>query len=460
MFTTHRLAIYFLIFLLNLLSFGCTKTGADSDNKNDSVTHPSWSFDDTIYELNVRQFSEKGTFKAVTERVEELKNLGVDIIWIMPIHPIGQKNRKGMLGSYYAVKDYKAINPEFGTLEDFKKLVDTIHQHDMHVLLDWVANHTAWDHVWTQTNPEFYTKDSTGNFTPPVEDWSDVIDLDYDNQQMRNQMIDAMRYWVEEANIDGYRCDVAGMVPLEFWKSVRTKLDSIKPVFMLAEDESPEMHDAFDMTYGWELHHLMNDIAAGEKSAKDIWNYLEHDRSRFPNDAFRMNFITNHDENSWNGTIFERLGGGARTFATLLFTMEGMPLIYSGQEAGMKKRLAFFERDAINWSDPDNFRTFYQKLTTLKGTNKALLNGDQGGSMRPVDDLNTDQAIAFTRTQDGEGVFVILNVSNDSETLTFTPDEQTSGSYTSLFSGNHMEFSKDKSITFSLEPWDFRVFHK
>jgi len=436
---------------------GCSNQKSTPQNESFDPEPPSWSYDDTIYELNVRQFSEEGTFEAVTERVKELSDLGVDIIWLMPIHPIGEKNRKGELGSYYAVKDYKAINPEFGTLEDFKELVKTIHEHDMHVILDWVANHTAWDHKWTETNPDYYTKDEDGNFVPPVEDWSDVIDLNYENDAMRQEMKDALTYWVEEAGVDGYRCDVAGMVPLDFWKSVRKELDAIKPVFMLAEDEGPEMHKAFDMTYGWEFHHIMNEIAAGEKNASDVWNYLQKERPKFPKNAFRMYFTTNHDENSWNGTVFERLGDGVRTFAALTFTMEGMPLIYSGQEAGMDKRLEFFERDPINWSDPNNFRNFYNKLITLKEENNALQNGARGGVMKRLPELNNENILAFVREKEDDSVFVILNLSGSNETVAFTPDIS-AGSYTNIINGDKVEFSAGESYTIPLEPWEYRVF--
>ena len=453
----QKLTRYTSLLLLLSLFFSCQQKHSEKPVKDQPVTAPDWSYDDSIYELNVRQFSKEGTFNAVNERVDELKELGVDIIWIMPIHPIGEKNRKGSLGSYYAVKDFKAINPEFGTLEDFKKLVDTIHQNDMHVILDWVANHTAWDHIWTKSNPEFYTKDSTGNFTPPVEDWSDVIDLNYDNQQMRAEMIEAMRFWVDEADIDGYRCDVAGMVPLDFWKKVRTELDAIKPVFMLAEDEDPEIHEAFNMTYGWEFHHLMNDVAAGNKNANDIWAYLEKDRNRFPDVAFRMNFITNHDENSWNGTIFERLGDGAKAFATLIFTMEGMPLIYSGQEVGMKKRLAFFERDPINWSDPGQYRSFYKKLATLKSSYKALQNGEKGSRMIPVGERNGENVLAFTRKHDGKGIFAVINVSDEHVQHTFTADSQSEGNYTNIITGETVEYSQETSYSIALAPWEFRL---
>jgi glycosidase len=213
-------------------------------------TPPEWSYNSTIYEANIRQFTPEGTFAAFEEHLPKLKQMGIEIIWLMPIHPIGEKNRKGTLGSYYSVKDYKGINPKFGTEEDFKSLVNAIHDQDMYIIIDWVANHTAWDHPWTKTNKDFYTLDSEGNFVPPVPDWSDVIDLNFENKELWLQMIDAQKYWIEEFDIDGYRCDVAAMVPNEFWGKARLELDQIKPVFMLAEAHEPELHEnGFDMTY-------------------------------------------------------------------------------------------------------------------------------------------------------------------------------------------------------------------
>lgn len=275
---------------------------------------PDWAYNATIYEVNLRQFTEEGTFKAFEEHLPRLKELGVDILLLMPIHPIGELNRKGSLGSYYSVKDYTDVNPELGTLNEFRDLVNKIHSLEMYVIIDWVANHTAWDNVWVEKHPEFFTQDENGNFVPPVEDWSDVIDLNFENKELWEKMADALKFWVEEFNIDGYRCDVAGMVPVEFWNYVRPRLDEIKPVFMLAEWDTPDMHfEAFDMTYDWELHKIMNRIYSKETSVKDLINHLAQDRNRYPEYAIRMQFTDNHDENTWNGTVFERLGEAVET---------------------------------------------------------------------------------------------------------------------------------------------------
>lgn len=315
---------------------------------NAQLKTPDWAQNATIYEVNVRQYTPEGTFAAFQKHLPRLKELGVDILWLMPINPIGEKNRKGTLGSYYSVKDYKDINPEFGNKNDFKNLVDEIHKLGMYVIVDWGANHTAWDHNWVINHPEYYTKDSLGNFVPPVADWADVVDLNYDNTDLRKEMIDALCYWIKDFNIDGYRCDVAGMIPTEFWNNAREELDKIKPVFMLAEWETPDLHEkAFEMTYAWEIHKLLNSIYKGEKSPEDLKDLIVNDKRKFQDYAYRMLFTSNHDENTWNGTEFERLGEAAEMFAALTYVIPGMPLIYNGQEAGFNKRLEFFEKDEI-----------------------------------------------------------------------------------------------------------------
>ena len=286
---------------------------------------PEWSYNKAIYEVNIRQYTPEGNIKAFEKHLPELKKLGADILWLMPIHPIGEKNRKGTLGSYYSVKDYKAVNPEFGTLEEFKSLVKMIHKMGMYVIIDWVANHTAWDNEWIIDYPEFYTKDSLGNIISPNPDWTDVADLNFENKKLWSEMIDALKFWVEECDIDGYRCDVAGMVPIEFWIEARTELQKIKNVFMLAEWDTPEVHLAFDMTYDWNLHKIMNGIAKKEKTVVDLIQQLEKNEKDFSENAFRMQFTSNHDENSWNGTVFERLGDGVETFAVLTCVIPDMP---------------------------------------------------------------------------------------------------------------------------------------
>ncbi len=348
-----------------------------------SVKHPAWSFNQTIYEVNVRQYTPSGTFREFETQLPRLKKMGVGILWLMPINPIGVKNRKGILGSYYSVKDYLAINPEFGTLDDFKHLVKEIHKLGMHVIIDWVANHTAWDNTLAVEHPDWYTKDSLGNFVPPVPDWHDVIDLNYANKGLRKYMINALKYWVKECDIDGYRCDVASMVPTDFWIEARKELDKIKPVFMLAESDAPELHQAFDMTYDWNVYHALNEIAKKKASLDSLKRVMKRDKMNFPSNAFRMQFTTNHDENSWHGTALKRLGDAFEPFTAFTFVIPGMPLIYSGQEAGLNISLDFFEKDTIDWSNL-KYEKFYHTLVELKKDNKALLCGDHGGGMQVI----------------------------------------------------------------------------
>jgi cyclomaltodextrinase / maltogenic alpha-amylase / neopullulanase len=417
---------------------------------------PAWAYSATIYEVNIRQFTEEGTFKAFQEHLPRLKKLGVDILWLMPINPIGEKNRKGTLGSYYSVRDYKEINPEFGSKEDFISLVDEIHNQGMYVIVDWVANHTSWDNPWVTDHPDFYSKDSFGNFVLPVADWADVIDLNYDNKELWKEMTDALKYWVEEFNIDGYRCDVAGMIPTEFWEEVRPELDKIKPVFMLAEWDTPEMHDkAFDMTYDWNLHKLMNGIYKGEKSSSDLKEHIIEDQKLYPEYAFKMQFTSNHDENSWNGTEFERLGEAAEMFAVFVNVIPGMPLIYSGQEAAFNKRLDFFEKDLIVWNE-NNFTKLYSKLNSLKNYNKALWNGNKGGPIEFIDDNTQENVLALIRSRDEDKVFALFNMSAKETRVKINSH---------LINGSYYDFETDKPIEIKdklnhlIKPWSYKLYY-
>lgn len=434
-----------LILLLISLNYAQTKT-------------PKWAYNSTIYEVNIRQFSKEGTFKAFSEHLPRLKELGADILWLMPIHPIGKVNRKGTLGSYYSVKDYKAVNPEFGTIDEFKNLVDEIHSHGLYVIIDWVANHTAWDNVWVDKYPEFYSKDEKGNFMPPVDDWHDVIDLNFDNKKLWDEMAEALKFWISEYNIDGYRCDVAGMVPVDFWEYIRPQLDEIKPVFMLAEWDTPEMHKAaFDMTYGWELHKIMNKIFKKESNVVDLINHIEQDRNKYPDYAFRMQFTENHDENTWNGTMYERLGNAVETFAVLTYVIPGMPLIYSGQEAGNNKRLKFFDRDPIEWKEHP-FSELYRSLNKLRKENNALWSGKESGEYIVIPNTSQEEVFTFLRVKENNAIFSVFNLS-DKPVETELQSEQADGDYREFFTDKMFEITAlAKSI--KLKPWEYRVYIK
>jgi len=418
------------------------------------MNHIEWSRNANIYEVNIRQYTPEGTINAFRKHLPRLKNMAVSIIWIMPVQPIGVKNRKGSLGSYYSIRDYKAVNEEFGNLGDFKALVKDAHELGMYVLLDWVANHTSWDNVWTESNPDFYRKDENGNFDSPW-DWTDVIALNYDNDQMRASMIDAMRFWMEESNIDGFRCDMAGMVPVDFWDEAKTELDKIKQIFMLAEDEEVVslLEHAFNMNFTWEMHHLMNSIAKGDKKASEIWWKIGAQKEKYPADAYRMYFTSNHDENSHSGTAVERMGKGAKSFALLSYILPGMPLIYSGQETGTDKRLQFFEKDAIDWSEVP-LHDFYKTLNRLKQENKALWNGPFGGTIIDINKGENDNIFACMREKNGERVVVVLNLSSEPQLLTMDND-LLAGEYTDVFSRESVY--PGIGYTFDLTPWKFVV---
>jgi glycosidase len=323
----------------------------------------------------------------------------------------------------------------------------------MHIIIDWVANHTSWDNVWTKQHPNWYEKDSLGNYISPY-DWTDVISLDYENKEVWKGMQDAMIFWLENTNIDGFRCDVADLVPLEFWNETRAILDAKRPVFMLAEAETPALQEkAFDMTYAWELHHIMNDIAKQKKNANSLIDYLIKQDTTFESSDYRMIFTTNHDENSWNGTTKERLGDAKNTFAALTYFLPGMPLIYSGQEAGLDKRLKFFNKDEIDWSDLSN-AALYKKLNSIKHNNSALWNGNYGSNYSIIKNNTPKEVFSISRYDGNNTVFFIVNLSPNTvkTTISFKDLE---GEYTDALSGNKIKLS-DK-MEFNMGAWDYRV---
>jgi len=434
---------------------GESKNKKNTEKNMSELKHVDWSRNANIYEVNIRQYTPEGTFKAFEKHLPRLKKMGVDILWIMPIHPVSELNRKGTLGSYYAVQDYKAVNPEFGNMTDFKRLVEHAHSLGMKVIIDWVANHSGWDNVWTKDHADFYEKDKDGKLVSPF-DWTDVISFDYNNPEMRAAMTDALKFWLTKTNIDGYRCDVAGMVPTDFWEDARHEMEEIKPVFMLAEDEDNAdlLRYAFDMNYSWKLHKLMNSIAKGKKNAKEIWDNILWSGTTFPEDAYRMNFTTNHDENSWNGTIDERLGDAKNAMAILAWTVPGMPLIYSGQEAGLNKRLEFFEKDTIDWGDY-KYEDFYTKLNALKKNSPALNAGADGGMMIQISEGQNDKVFAFSREKDGNQVVVILNLSNNTQQF-IIDSVQLSGDFKNIFTNESINIKENLEL--NLEPWGYFVF--
>lgn len=433
-----------LVVVVTLAIILVPKINSNAIVESNSPT-PAWIQDAVIYEVNIRQYTSEGTFDAFREHLPRLEELGVDVLWLMPIHPISVAERKGTLGSYYSIADYKAINPEFGTEEDFRELITEAHARGFKVILDWVANHTGWDHPWITQNPNWYSQDEDGNIIwPDKTDWTDVADLNYSNVDMRAAMIDAMKYWIEEFDIDGYRCDVAGAVPVGFWEDARVELEELKPLFMLAEDsDNSELLDsAFSANYGWKLKDQMAGLAVGDKRTFFFKSFFNLQKIRYPKGSFPMTFITNHDENSWNGTEYERFGPFVKSFSALYFTYPGVPLIYSGQEIGLNRRLAFFDKDEIVWQQSP-MTAFYKKLISLKKSNRAL-NASSGGALKLVDTTN-DRILVFERTKSTNTVVTLINLSKREQSATISLNKP--GKFQKFSDGKYLKLKKKFKIT-------------
>jgi 1,4-alpha-glucan branching enzyme len=422
------------------------------------IDHPDWSQNAVLYQLNIRQFTEEGTIAAAQQQLPRLKALGADIIWLMPIHPIGQKNRKGSLGSPYSVKDYYGVNPEFGTTEDLKAFIDAAHALGMRVILDWIANHTAWDNPLVAEHPDWYERDWKGAFRPtPWWDWSDIIDLDYSKPGVREYMTQAMKYWVAEVGVDGFRCDVAGYIPLDFWENVRRELDAIKPVFMLAEWEMRDVHArAFDASYAWSWNNAVHDISLGKADVGALFGFYSNNESAWPAEAYRMTYTSNHDQNSWDATQFERFGDALELAIVLSVVGEGMPMIYNGQEAGNEKRLEFFEKDPIEWRDHP-IGDLYQKLFALKHATRALWNGAAGARMVSVINTEPQKVFSFVRFGEQDGVFAVMNFTGEAQTVSFTQSLH-HGAYIDYFTDEEVGFDGADEMT--LGPWEYRLYLK
>ena len=415
------------------------------------IQHPSWARRANIYEVNIRQYTKAGTFKAFAPHLDRLKAMGVDILWIMPINPISKTDRKGSLGSYYAVSDYTSVNPEFGTLSDFRQLVQAIHARGMKVIIDWVPNHTGADNRWLTQHPDFYVKDSTGKAAVPF-DWTDTRQLNYANPVMRDSMIGAMRYWIKTADIDGFRCDVAWNVPGDFWRACISQLRTIKPLFMLAEGDKPYLaENGFDALYPWEMFHKMVSVAKGEASALSLDSALQNEEKIYPKGTLEMYFTSNHDENSWNGADYKTFPGPAHApFAVFTQTMpENIPLIYSGQEEPVLRALSFFEKDSIQFQAFARSK-FYKTLLDLRKRDLAL-DADAAFTRLSVGD---DRAVySFLREKSGHRLLVLLNLSKDPQAVKIGA-EALKGNATDVFSGKTVTINSDK---WTLEPWGYRV---
>ncbi|HMH24741.1 MAG TPA: alpha-amylase family glycosyl hydrolase [Puia sp.] len=417
-----------------------------------------WIYTSNIYEVNLRQYTPEGTFEAFSREMPRLKDMGVDILWLMPITPISVNKRLGSLGSYYACSDYTTTNPEFGTLEDFRRMVNYAHELGMKVIIDWVANHTGWDHRWTKEHPEFYRRNHEGNFFD-AHGWEDVIDLNYDNKELQAAMIGAMQFWVREYGIDGFRCDMAMLVPLEFWREARAELDKSKKLFWLAECEEIVYHEVFDATYTWKFLHRMEAVWRTEYGLNGLDEVLQYYSGMFPPGAIRVYFTSNHDENSHSGSEYERMGVAARVFAVLCCTWEGLPMIYSGQELPNYKRLKFFDKDLIDWpaSGPCGLHGFYKAMLELKKRNPAMRANGGSSVTHRLGTHSGDRCFAFTRSAGEHEVLVTLNFS--AAPLTIGADELSlNGTWHNIFTDESFDFSAARSI--ELDAWGYGVYEK
>lgn len=419
-----------------------------------------WKHTTNIYEVNVRQYTKEGTFKAFQKELPRLKEMGVKTLWFMPITPIAQKEKKGSLGSPYAAQDYTSINPEFGNLEDFKNLVNEAHKMGFKIIIDWVANHTGWDHVWTKTHPEYYVHDADGSFHR-ASGMDDIIELDYKNPEMRLAMIDAMKYWVEETNIDGFRCDLASWVEVDFWQQARPEVEKIKPLFFLGEFdelENPDYGKVFDASYSWSWMHKTEDFYKKKLPLTELTDLLAK-YSAIGGNSMRAWFTSNHDENSWNGTEYEKYGEMAKPLAVFSATWDGVPLMYSGQELPLlNKRLEFFEKDPIPWNGSYKLEEFYKKLYQLKSENTALRGGDANATTKILQTNAPDKVLAYLRKNGDDEVLVILNLSDTQHLKLQILDDAVKGKYKSLFSGLTTDF--DTKPTIEMYKWEHIVFEK
>ena len=432
------------------------------------LSTPDWVKNAVIYQVNVRQFTPEGTFNAFAEHLDRIADLGVDMIWLMPIYPLCDTNKKNHeeadtenLGSHYAVYDFFSVNPRYGTPEDFRNLVKKIHDLGIKVILDFVPNHTGWDSRWMLRHPEWFKQDAKGNILSPVKEengepwgWDDVAQLDYSNKRMRENVIQAHEFWMREFDVDGFREDVAGEVPTSFWNELRPRLEKIRPVFMLSEDEtkgSDHFKVCFNANYAWETSIVMKKIVKGEKPASALFEWTEEVKARFGTRGWQLNYTQNHDENTWNGTEKEIFGEGGDCYTALAFTIEGMGMIYNGQEMNLDKRLWFFNKDEIDWTGTSRV-AYFKTLIDLKHRNKALWNGQDGGALHKLVTNADDEVYAFSRQKEGNQFVGIFNLSDKKVNCILRGGEAV-GEYQNVFAEKPQTITADMPLT--LEPFEY-----
>ncbi len=447
----QRLHRYFFILVLTV----AVSTTAVCEQP---VAHPiaPWIKSAVIYELNPRAFSPEGKFKGVEQGLDHLQKLGVTIVWLMPIHPLGQVKKKGSIGSAYAVQDYYGINPAYGTKDDLKRLVNEAHKRNLKVIIDIVANHTAWDSVLIKQHPDWFKHDDKGNIIPPVPDWSDVAGLDYRNPQLRVYMTDMLKYWLKEFDLDGFRCDVAGEVPTDFWENARVELTKIKPdIVMLAESNKPELLvKAFDLDYSWPLHSTLTDVFENGRSATSIPENIDREHERYPKGALEMRIADDHDEKRAIARFGEQ---GALAASVLIFTIDGVPLLYNGMEVGDTTEStapALFEKLPVFWGIGErrqNFVRFYPEMIALRKAHPAL----QQGETEWIRNSDPDRLLTYVRRDQNEEFVIVINTTN----RPYAGIVPVSGSYEDVTPG----VEKKPAVTLpalSLNAWEFRIYRK
>ncbi|MBA4312162.1 MAG: hypothetical protein C0417_05990 [Chlorobiaceae bacterium] len=461
-----RTRFLFIILILLVLSLSFNgKTNSKGDNlqsfaHTNAIKSADWVKDAIIYSVYLRSFSPEGTFEALEKRIPELKEMGVNVIWLMPIHPIGLKNRKGKLGSPYSIRDYYDTNPEFGSIVDFQKLLAVVHQNRMKLILDLVINHTAWDSKLIQQHPEWFSKDSSGNIISPNDDWTDVADLDYSKPGLRKYMLDMMEWWVKDIGIDGFRCDVSELVPIDFWEEARSRLNKIKPIMMLSEGSLPEHHlKAFDITYSWNIYDALEPLLKKERSAKFLDTLLQNEKAEFPINSLRLRFNTNHDKNAWDAPAIIKFGkDGLKLSAILINTMPGIPLIYNGEEVANDRKLGLFEKVDIDWNKSREMDTLYRSLYKLRKDHKAI----SRGKFIKVPTSNDTNIFAFLRIEGKDRILVILNFSETKQAPKIQSEEiigkESNITLLDIFKNTSQMIEKGEPFTPSIDPFGYHIY--
>ncbi|MBP9883205.1 MAG: alpha-glucosidase C-terminal domain-containing protein [Chitinophagales bacterium] len=445
--------IFLLLLFPSVVSYYGFCQTKNTHAKSESVSsHPEWIMQGDIYEVNVRQYTLEGTLNAFAKHLDRLKEMGVQTIWFMPINPISLVDRKGSLGSYYAVSDYTALNPEFGTMADFIQIVKSIHSKGMKVIIDWVPNHTGADHRWLTEQPDFFVKDKNGKAAMAV-DWADTRQLDYKNTVMQDSMIAAMKFWISKTDIDGFRCDVAWNVPADFWRKCIPQLKSMKSIFMLAEGDSAYLpQSGFDAVYPWHMFKMMEKIAKGTRPAFGLDSVKNESDKLYPENTIQMYFTSNHDENSWNNADYGTFPGPVHEpFAVFTQTMaNSVPLIYGGQEEPVLRAIKFFDKDPMTF---EKFQRadFYKTLLHLRKSNMAL---SADASFRKINAGDEKAVYAFVREKGNEKVLVILNLSNSEQSITIK-DKTLLRNARNVFKGTVAPLSNKE---WKMKPWGYEVY--